>query len=93
VWCDAAHRLETHLDHHAHDEPGWRPLWNDIADTPALSAVADQYLTLDASATHPHQWAHVADLARDARDQLFTDRPDQAEQLQVERGAGLEIGW
>jgi conjugative relaxase-like TrwC/TraI family protein len=93
VWCDVAHRLETHLDHHADDEPGWRRLCHDVADTPELSAVADQYLNLDSPAICPQQWTYVADQARDVRDQLFIDRPDEAQQLEIERGVGLDIGW
>jgi hypothetical protein len=93
VWCDAAHRLEAHLDRHGQGGPGRTDLHHDLAQTYELCAVADDYLELTAPASHPHQWAYAAERAREVRDELFIDQPYRAQEAHVERGVGLEIGW
>jgi hypothetical protein len=62
VWCAAAHRLETHLDHHTGAEPGWRQVCDDVADTPELCALADRYLHADRQGG-PQQWTGAAERA------------------------------
>jgi hypothetical protein len=62
VWCDAAHRLETHLDHHAGAQPGWRQVCDAVADTPELCALADRHLHVDRLGG-PQQWARAAERA------------------------------
>jgi hypothetical protein len=43
VWCDAAHRLESHLDRYGHGGHGWTDLSHDLAQTLELCVVADSY--------------------------------------------------
>jgi hypothetical protein len=62
VWCTAALRLETHLDHHAGAEPGWGLVCDEVADTPELCALADRYLHVDRMGG-PQQWARSAERA------------------------------
>jgi hypothetical protein len=92
VWCDAAHRLETHLDHYGLSGPRPSDLCYDLAQTPDLCAIADGYLEVDALGSYPHQWANVAGWARDVRDQLLIDQPYTAQHLRGERGVGLDLG-
>jgi conjugative relaxase-like TrwC/TraI family protein len=73
VWCDGAYRIETHPDRRADAEQAWRQVCDDVADTPPLCAVANQYLELDTAASHVHQWSHVANWARAVRDELSVD--------------------
>jgi conjugative relaxase-like TrwC/TraI family protein len=73
VWCDAVHRIETHLDRHPGDERAWPQVFDDVADTPLLCAIADQHLQLDTPPTQPHQWSGAAHAARAVRDQLLID--------------------
>jgi hypothetical protein len=80
VWCDAAYRLETHLDRHAGDERAWRQACEAGVDTPELCAIADQCLQLNAPATHIDEWSRAAERARVLLDELLIDptlaRPD-----------------
>ncbi|HKA03489.1 MAG TPA: hypothetical protein VKD67_04140, partial [Acidimicrobiales bacterium] len=92
VWCEAACRLEAHLDAHGHDGPGWTDLCHDLAPTPELCAVADRYLDLDAP-TDPHHWAYIVERARQVRDELFIDRRQPAQPNHDEPSIGLDIGW
>jgi hypothetical protein len=62
VWSAAAHRLEAHLDHHTGTERGWRQVWDDVADTPELCALADRYLHVDRLGG-PQQWTRAAERA------------------------------
>jgi hypothetical protein len=73
VWCDAANRIEIHLDRHASDERGWLQVCDDVADTAELCAVAEHHLALDAPTAHEYEWTHVAAQARAVRDELFVD--------------------
>jgi conjugative relaxase-like TrwC/TraI family protein len=91
VWCDAAHRIETHLDCHTGGQRAWRQVCSVVADTPELCAVADDYLKRDTPATRVHQWAHLAQQARDVRDQLLIDSTRACLDHRVDRDLGIEI--
>ena len=93
IWCDAAHRLEAHLDTQRSDRAEWTALVGDLVDTRELCTVADRHLELESTATHPHQWAYVADQARDVRDELFIDNRYGVSQPPIERDVGLDISW
>jgi hypothetical protein len=93
VWCDAAHRLEAHLDTRRTDGPDWAALAGHLVDTRELCTVADRHLELDFVAAHPHQWASVAERARGLRDELVIDNRYGVPQPQIERDVGLDISW
>jgi conjugative relaxase-like TrwC/TraI family protein len=86
VWCDAALRLETHLDRHDPEGPAWNRLCRELADAPERCAVAHRYIHLDRTTVHPDQWAHVADQTQSLIVR-FEARRDQ-----LERSVGLDIG-
>ena len=90
MWCHAAHQLETHLDYLGDSGPAWDRLCHDLAGTPELCAIAERYLTLDRSAIQPHEWAPVADAARDIDRQLLRARrgPDRPV---IDRGTDLGL--
>jgi hypothetical protein len=93
VWCDAASRLEAHLDTRTGDAAEWAALVAELADTRELCSIADCHLELEFVATHPHQWASVAGQARGVRDRLAIDMPYGAPVQHVVRGdSGLDIG-
>jgi hypothetical protein len=92
VWCHAANRLEAHLDYHPARGHAWQDLCHDLADTPDLCAVAEQYLRLDVPANHPHDWAQVASRAEELADQLSTERYRAIRGPELERGIGLDLG-
>ncbi len=87
VWCDAAHRLETHLDHHAGAEPGWRQVRNDVADTPERCALADRHLHVDRLGG-PQQWARATERA----DELHLAHLALVPQEPGDPGVGLDLG-
>jgi hypothetical protein len=91
IWCDAAHRLEVRLDTRGTDAAEWTALVGDLVDTRELCTVADRHLELESTATHPHQWAYVADQARQVRDQLVIDNRYSVTQPHIEREVGLDI--
>ncbi len=62
VWCAAADRVETHLDHRTGAQPGWLEVCDEVADTAQLCTVADRYLHVDRLGG-PQQWARVAERA------------------------------
>jgi conjugative relaxase-like TrwC/TraI family protein len=89
VWCHAVHRLESHLDIHGRQGPGWTELARDLAITPELCAVAARYVELGVQATDPRQWAEVSRLAVDVREQLTVDRSLAMDRSGDRLGLGL----
>jgi hypothetical protein len=87
VWCAAAHRLETHLDHDTGVEQIWREVCDDVADTPELCNLADRYLHVDRLGG-PQQWARAAERAGELH---LTHRAPVPHEL-GDRGFGLDLG-
>jgi hypothetical protein len=89
VWCAAADRLETHLDHHTGAQRGWRQVCDEVADTAQLCTVADRYLHDDRLPVGgPQHWARVAERARDLHVAQLAPIPHELD----DRGVGLDLG-
>jgi hypothetical protein len=91
--ADAVYRLETHLDRHPDDASGWLRLCNEVADTRELCTVAEQYIKLDAAATHPHHWSQKAERAREVRETLIGGSRAAHLHQPAEPDVGLEIDF
>jgi conjugative relaxase-like TrwC/TraI family protein len=87
VWCAAADRLETHLDHHTGAEPGWRQVCDDVADAPQLCALAARYLPVDRLGG-PQQWTRAAERAGELH---LANREPVPHEL-GDCGIGLDLG-
>jgi conjugative relaxase-like TrwC/TraI family protein len=88
VWCGGAHRIESHLDRRAANERGWRQACYDIADTPQLCDIADQYLELDTPAIHVRQWSGATQAARAVQERLAVGAP----LARPDRGSAHRLG-
>jgi hypothetical protein len=60
VWCDAAYRLEAHLDRDPRRRVGWQWLCGELADTQQRCALAAHLGLTAPDSADPAVWSHVA---------------------------------
>jgi conjugative relaxase-like TrwC/TraI family protein len=91
VWCDAAHQLEAHLDHHPATGVAWDRLCRDLQATPTYCRIAAVHFDLDGPALNPDAWRRTAELVATlaqpaaARPQICVELPGR------DLGLGLEL--
>jgi hypothetical protein len=69
VWCDAATRLDTHLDASHPPGPAWERLYHELSGTPDRCRFAARHLQLNGPANGPADWAQIAEHTQ----RLYTD--------------------